>query len=480
MLLGVGDAARGGAGDGDGARPDDATELELVCAERDELARRLDELTSSRLHRLLARCRRVLGGGIRFGPRRPAVLPVSPVEPEIEPSLPVESGAAGDVETEPLVPLEVVAPDEATPSALVIDARHPTPDRDAGSRYTTGIVEALEDLGHRVAFLADDGAATPDPDLVFGEVHVVHHPIDVLALLRQWSATLEVVVLCRGSVAARHLALVRTSVPDATVVFSPHDLVFLREGRRAELEPVSARLVDAHREIELGNVRASDVTIVPSTHELALLRELCPEARVHLVPIRETPRATEADHCPDGRSGIVFVGGFAHAPNVDAVHWLVDEIMPKVWEVTPDATVDVIGADPPPDLESVDERVRIRGWVPDLAAEYDGARVVVAPLRFGAGAKGKISEAMAAGVPVVTTTVGAEGMGIVPGDHAIVADGERPFAQAVVQLFDDDGLWTHLAARAAEQVAVHHGAEAVRDALAAAIDDAPGRSPRPD
>ena len=137
-----------------------------------------------------------------------------------------------------------------------------------------------------------------------------------------------------------------------------------------------------------------------------------------------------------GLSDIVFVGGFPHTPNVDAAHFIADEVMPLIWRDMPDARLVLVGYAPPPDvLALAGPRVVVTGHVPAVEPYLDKAQLVLAALRYGAGVKGKIVEALRLGVPVVTTSIGAEGIGIVPGKHALVGESAAELAAAALSLF---------------------------------------------
>ena len=136
---------------------------------------------------------------------------------------------------------------------------------------------------------------------------------------------------------------------------------------------------------------------------------------------------------------VLFVGSFDHPPNVDAARWAAREIMPLVRERCPDAVLHVVGSNPTDQVrELAGPGVEVHGWVPDVAPMYARSRVTLAPLRFGAGVKGKVGESLAIGVPVVGTSVAVEGMHLTDGQEVLVADDAPGLADAVVQLLTDE------------------------------------------
>jgi glycosyltransferase involved in cell wall biosynthesis len=227
----------------------------------------------------------------------------------------------------------------------------------------------------------------------------------------------------------------------------------------------------ASRELELGLVRATDLTLVVSEHEQGLLRSLVPEADVRVLsnvhhPAGEVPG-------PQGRAGLLFVGSFDHLPNRDAARWMAREVLPLVHRRRGDAVLHVVGSNPSPDVQELaSETVEVHGWVADLVPLHRRCRLSVAPLRFGAGVKGKVGESMVAGLPTVCTPVAVEGMGLVDGQHVLVAADATGFADQVVALLDDDALWCTLSAAGASAITQRFGSDVARAALQDVLDTA--------
>ncbi|HWD85426.1 MAG TPA: glycosyltransferase [Solirubrobacteraceae bacterium] len=361
------------------------------------------------------------------------------------------------------------------PHVLIVDHRIPTPDRDSGSLRMQTIIEILIQAGCRVTFLPDNLHAIPPyaRRLARQGVAVIHGPVDPVQELMELGPTVDVALLSRVETASRWLADVRQAAPQATIVYDTVDLHWLREARRHWHEHgISACESDqdlgdigeeaaACREQELAIVRGADVTLVVSDVERERVELDVPEAdvrvisNIHRIGDRVTPRVT--------RSGVLFVGGFEHLPNVEAVMRLVRDVMPRVWEQLPALDVMVVGPDPPPAVQALgSDRVKITGWVPELEPLLDSVVALLAPISYGAGVKGKVTQAMAAGLPVVTTPTGAEGVGAVTGEHLLVGGDDQELAQAVVRLVNDAELWARLSRAGQALMAEHYSIDAVR------------------
>jgi GT2 family glycosyltransferase/glycosyltransferase involved in cell wall biosynthesis len=352
--------------------------------------------------------------------------------------------------------------------ALFIDDLVPTPDQDAGSLAAWQHVRALMRLGYKVTLL-------PSANLQHAGVHserlqrigveVLHapHVASVEQHLRERRTPLDLVYLHRFGNASQYTGLVRRLHPAARVLYNVADLHHLRLQREAAhkadaaLAETAARL----RAQELAAVAAADVTVVHSPAEQALLAQALPQARVCVVPWPyPVAPASEAGL----GSGVLFVGGYRHGPNVDAALWLLREVMPLVWHELPRLVCTLVGSHMPDELRALGSlRVEVPGQVPDLAPLYHQRRVAVAPLRFGAGIKGKVLEAFAAGRPCVMTTIAAEGLALPGPLAALVHDDAEGLARAIVALHHDDGRCA-LAADAGRQLIATGYSEAAVDA----------------
>ncbi len=360
------------------------------------------------------------------------------------------------------------------PRVLVVDHRVPTWDRDSGGLRMRGILEALRDMGCHVTLLPDNGLALQPytRELERLGIEVLYGP-DLRLELARIGASLSLVILSRAEAASRWLDAVREFAPRVPVAFDTVDLHWLREERRAALGSSNgadpSRRVAALREVEVGLIRATDATLVVSADEGEHVLADVPEAKVLVVP--NVHRIRDVVRPPERRSGVLFVGGFEHPPNADGALTLVNDVMPLVWRESPEVTAKIVGGDPPDAVrELASERVQVAGWVPDLDHLLESSYALVAPLRFGAGLKGKVTQALAHGLPVVTTLVGAEGLDAVDGEHMLIAQTPDELAARVLQLLGDHELWMRLSSSGQQLVAAHCSPEVMRSRLSELLD----------
>jgi hypothetical protein len=222
-----------------------------------------------------------------------------------------------------------------------------------------------------------------------------------------------------------------------------------------------------------------DETITVSEEERQVLLDALPDARVSVIPTMNRVAGTPAP--AGGRSGLMFLGGFLHPPNVDCVVHLVRDVLPLVRAELGPVALTVVGSHPPEVVRALAEveGVTVTGFVQDLDPYFQGCRLMSAPLRYGAGVNGKITHSLASGLPVVTTSVGAEGLAGVDGEHLLVTDGLEEFAAAVVRLYRDDALWERLSANGRALAAERFDPQVAVDALARILDAPAVAAPEP-
>ena len=327
--------------------------------------------------------------------------------------------------------------------AVVFNDSLPEPDRDSGSVRLFEILRILARSG-RVSFVPLHPRRNDFYETKLAEIGVqTVSPLEFEAVLRR--EKVDFAVLSRPDVAAKVLPFVRRLAPDARIVFDTVDVHFVRLEREYELTGDANFLREAEKlkNIETRIARAADqiwcVTVTDEKH----LREFASDSDFQTVP--NVHRLENRGKNFENRRGILFVGGFAHRPNADAVTYFLDEIFPRVLEKLPDAKFHIVGSDPPPEIAGrASDSVIVEGFVPNIAPLFENCRVFVAPLRFGAGMKGKVGQALAHGLPVVTTAIGAEGMNLQTEREVLIANAPEEFVDAVCRVYRDAGLWRTL------------------------------------
>jgi hypothetical protein len=261
---------------------------------------------------------------------------------------------------------------------------------------------------------------------------------------------------------------VRLQRRDLPIVVDSVDLHFVRELRAApyaDRPDIAKQQALDTRCRELAVYRKADAVVVVTESDKRILHRVVPNTRVAVVPtIHEV-----ADDVPSFQDrkphSLLFVGGFQHTPNVDAVLFFCKDVLPLIRKVLPDTTVTIVGDGAPDAIRGMaSDVITVAGWVPDVKPYLDTHLISIAPLRFGSGMKGKVGEAMAHGVPVVVTKVAAEGMDLQDEVAALIADSAPDFAAAVTRLLTDPILHERLstngrglvAARWSQAVAAQH------------------------
>jgi GT2 family glycosyltransferase len=358
---------------------------------------------------------------------------------------------------------------------LVIDHYVPEPDRDAGScsvlciirgllqigmvvkfwpqnlHYTLGYTDALQDMGVEVAYGGDADT------------------------FRQWlsdnGGDLDYVMLCRPHVAAAVLPELRRRIGIGLLYYGI-DQHFSRMRQEAKQlgDNCIARQAAGMELLERSIWREVDVVLYPSDEECAIVAAAEPGVVVRtLLPYSfadfASPRAPAAEPV------ILFVGGFAHLPNKHGVFWFIDQVLPLIRARVTAARFVIVGSNPPPDvLALASDAISVRANVSDaeLRELYRTARVAAVPLRYGAGVKLKVVEALREGLPLVTTWIGAQG---VPGLESVAAVHDEPqsFADAVCRLLTDGIVWAEQSTAQVEYAAAHYSELAFRNSLVPAL-----------
>jgi O-antigen biosynthesis protein len=359
---------------------------------------------------------------------------------------------------------------------LMIDWHTPTPDQDAGSVITFEFTRLFQRLSYQVTFIPENILYMNryTANLQRMGVECIYRPFtsSVKAHIKRLGKLYDVVVVFRAALGHKYLDDIRKYCTNAKIIFHTVDLYYLREERRADLEE-SDRLRQLARELrvkELETVRKSDCTIVVSNYEHELVTKQVPEANVTVFPLILQARGDAGSFRE--RRDILFLGDFRHPPNVDAVEYFVSEIWPRVRAAVPLMRLHVIGGHPPRKIIDLSgDSVVVTGHVEDLFNYLNRIRLSVAPLRYGAGIKGKIGTSLSCGLPCVASPIAIEGMGLTDGLDVLVGEDPSDFAESVLKLYTDEELWSALSANGVAFVKRNYSFDAAVERLSTILEE---------
>jgi glycosyltransferase involved in cell wall biosynthesis/GT2 family glycosyltransferase len=387
-----------------------------------------------------------------------------------------------------------------TGRAVVCAPLLPEFDREGGSRRIYCLIEFLRESGWDVSFVSENPRGDDRYVRILQQLGV--------AVYRGFSTgtdelfrfgNLDVAFFAFWHLAEEHMGKLRQISPSTKVMIDAIDLHWLRNARKyflqfstgsgfvqesgAAARDPAEKNSDFTAEMirELKTYLQVDAVLTPSDKEAEMIRDLLGNRSLaHTVRDHEPAIASTIPF--QDRRGILFVANFNHPPNRDAVVFFCEEILPKIdRDLLREHPLSIVGHRPPPEILRYAKEsplVRVYGWVPSVVPYLQSARVTVVPMRYGAGTKRKLLQALMANTPTVTTSVGIEGMSVVPGRHVLLAEGPARFARATERLLTDPELWASLRDRGAEHVCKLHAREAVKQQLLEVLAARSGRKSR--
>lgn len=340
-----------------------------------------------------------------------------------------------------------------TPTILVIDEILPRFNKDSGSQRMMHLLSIFKELGYHIIFIPNDGCLI-DPyysmlkkigiEIIDNKYGPSIRKKNIIKLL----PSVDIAWICRPKVNRKFQYIFKYN-KDIKWIYDTIDLHFMRHAREAEIcsslfrKLQLKRRAGRYKKMETALAQSADITIAITSVEAEILkqngaREVKIVPNIHIKRTEDQPQFEE-------REGILFIGSYDHSPNRDAAVWLVKKIMPLVWEKLPDLKINLVGNNPTHEVRAlISDQVQVPGFVPNVEEYFNNARVFVAPLRYGAGMKGKVGQALEYGLPAVSTSIGTEGMGLQNESEVLVADSEITFAQAIIRLYTNENLWTKI------------------------------------
>ncbi|MCI2105456.1 MAG: glycosyltransferase [Intestinimonas sp.] len=331
-------------------------------------------------------------------------------------------------------------------TVLMIDHYVPMYDKDAGSRTVFQYLRLLSSMGYCVKFIGDNfyphqpytqELQQMGVEVLCGPYYASHWK----DWLKENGDKLSVVFSNRPHITEKYIEFVKKST-NARVIYNLSDLHFLREHREYEVTGDSALLKSSEewKRKEFHMIELADTVYTLSTVEQGIVDQYFQPPKTELCPIFIYDDFVEQLLPREKTQDLIFVGGFNHHPNGDAVEWFCSEVFPKILQELPEVRLHVVGSNPSEKIQQLaSDHVLIEGFVTDEALDefYGACRVCVIPLRYGAGVKGKTIEAMYHGIPIVTTSTGIEGL---PGiaDCLPATDTAEEFAARTVSIYRGD------------------------------------------
>lgn len=347
-------------------------------------------------------------------------------------------------------------------TVLIIDDTIPEPDKDSGSVRLVHIIKILISLQHHVIFVPNDGLKKNSyfeqlTNLGAEILYRFPNRNSMIKLLMNKLDNIDIAWICKPQ-NNKEFEFLFSHNPKTKWIYDTIDLHFLREEREADLLNSAELKQGAHktREQELAFAKAADITIAITNDEKEILENYGITKTIVIPNIHIGQENNFAIPFED-RSGIIFIGGYAHKPNIDAVKYLSKEIMPIVWAKNPAIKLTLLGSNPSSEvLELASEKIAVTGYVEDVSDYFNNSRVFAAPLRFGAGMKGKIGQSLSYALPVVTSSIGAEGIGLVADRDYFLATTAQEFADQILRLYENKALWEQLSNYSKDLIKSYH------------------------
>jgi O-antigen biosynthesis protein len=357
----------------------------------------------------------------------------------------------------PLNPL--LAPRRFSGQKVVLIIEHDIPfyDKESGYRRIFEIIKILKAINCHIIYAPDKGIPEQPYTCELQNMGIEvlyrnsHYQLGMEEQIKQVLPIVDFAWICRPDLNQKYAWLVKNQNPQAKIIYDTVDLHYVRLKRAWELladdsaEKRSLAMewqgMQAH---ELDMARQADLTLTVTAVEKDALQQQGIKA-VEVIPNIHQPYQGESRSFIQ-RQGVLFIGGYKHVPNIDCVEWLCNSIMPIVWQTLPNLKVTLLGSHPTEEVKRLaSEQVTVTGYIQDVTPYFLSHRIFVSPLRFGAGMKGKIGQSLEYGLPVISTRVGAEGMGLTDNQNVLIADEERYFAEQIIRLHEDEKLWNCLA-----------------------------------
>lgn len=341
---------------------------------------------------------------------------------------------------------------------LIIDHYIPEFDKDAGSRTMYQYLLEFIELGFHVTFVPDNFYAIQPYtsqlesfgiEVLYG-VSIAHQGFE------EWYVNnikyIDIIYLLRPHITTKHIGTIKKHNKHAKIIYNGVDFHYLRLEREYELKLDEQILIEAkkYKNIEFEIFNTVDMVVTISEHEKDVFEIEFPNKNISVIPTyiynKSFPLSKNSSF--KNRKDILFVGGFTHSPNKDGILWFVYNEWQKIKSKNPDIQLNIVGSNAPEEILKLEKdlQINILGFISDdeLNKLYDSTRIVIAPLTYGAGVKGKVIESIAQGIPIVTTEIASEGILCKTNTDTYIvknATSKSSFAEQVLELYSNEREW---------------------------------------
>jgi len=331
---------------------------------------------------------------------------------------------------------------------LYIDHYIPEYNKDAGSLLVYYLLSSLSYMDHKVTFWPDNLIKTEPyaTNLQQKGIEVIYNHTDFQSFIKKHRNDFQICITTRAHIAPKYIDLLKKHAPECKIIYDTVDLHFLREFREASLKQDSSKLLLAQKtkDLELEIFQKSDIVITKSLEEADFLLKQDSSHNFSIIPTFDLPPKEFLTY--DERKDLLFLGGFQHPPNVDSLKYLINDLFPKIRKKLPDVKLYVIGSNPTQEITEMCSEVEgiiFLGYVKVIDSYLKKCRLLLAPLRFGAGVKGKITQSLAYGLVVITTPIGSEGISN-KNDKLLISNSDNEFVENTISVYNNKELWTTL------------------------------------
>lgn len=345
-------------------------------------------------------------------------------------------------------------------AVLIVDNHIPEFNRDSGSRRLFELIKLMLSNDMSVFLLADLKEYKYKSDYIEtyrNQGVYVYEPfldehntlITKARFIQKIAPSLRYAWLHRPTIFDKYYTAVKSANAKCKCIYDMVDFHYLRLIREYELNKKSNLKKDAEAflSLEINNCKKADTVIAISENDKASLKAYFKEDnKIEVIGNVHQYIEKEDGFKPfDTRKQLLFLGGFKHLPNVDAVIYLKQEIMPLVWKNDPNIDVVIVGSYPPQEvLDLHSDKFIVKGFVEDVSEYFKHSKLFVAPLRYGAGVKGKIGQSFEWSLPVITTDVGIEGFDVSPFHDDMIGNTPEDFASKILKIYNDETLWNDI------------------------------------